>query len=375
MNTISLIYLIAGLSLWVWPLATLFLKRRVMDAQWLEMLALTLSGLAIVVFSCLFNTFLNREYMLVLMWMILALFAPPMSGVAMASLTLQGGVTRKIRSHLIIAASVTALLLISEMVAGKPIYLTWISRSANGTTHFFYPSSWRYNLIVAIHHYLFNATLVVELLFNTVYSVICMRRLHLLLGEYYSSSSTRTYSINVSYMCIAVLCFMVALTVTVYPFNMDRPVWFVAVTCSLLTVAGLVLGGVTYFRNYGVERFSRERAIWRTGGDPARSGRALCEYIEKEGFRNPDLTVFDLATRFRLSQDDVVDIIHRLHGMTFSKYVDSLRVEQANSIIMSENINLDDHDALTRLAHRCGYVSGEDLRRAMHDIIGVRVKG
>ena len=155
----------------------------------------------------------------------------------------------------------------------------------------------------------------------------------------------------------------------VFPFNEFRPVGFVSVTCSIAGLAGLLLGGISYFSNYGVERFNREHTIHRSGGDPARLGRTMCEYIEKEGFRNPDLTVFDLATHFRLSQDDVVDIIHRMHGMTFSRYVDSLRVEQANSIIMSENPNLNDAETMSRLAHRCGYSNGDDLRRAMQVLL------
>ena len=370
MTTISLIYLILGLTLLFWPLATLLVKRHVLGAQWMEMMALAMTGLSIIVYSCLFNTFLNREYMLVIMWMVLALFAPPMSGVAMASLSRRGGVTRKVRSHFIIAAVVTLLILLSVIVGGKPIYLTWIGRSAGGGTHIFYPDSWRYDLIVAVQHYLFSATLVGELMFTAVYSYIRLRRLNKILGEYYASSTTRTRSITAIYVCIIVLCLMVALTVTIYPFNMERPVWFVAATCGAATVAGLLLGGITYFSNYGVERFSREHTIGRTGGDPAKVGRALCEYIEKEGFINPDLTVFDLATRFRLSQDDVVDIIHRLHGMTFSRYVDSLRVERANTIILSENPNIDDAETLARLAHRCGYSTGDDLRRAMKTILG-----
>lgn len=373
MTTTSLLYLITGLALLAWPLATLFFKRRVLDAQWLQMMALTLAGLSIIVFSCLFNNFLNNEYILVLLWMILALVAPPMSCIAMASLTRQGGVSRKVRSNFIVAIIMIALLLISEIIAGKPIYMLWIERSSEGTTNLFYPSSFRYNLIVAVHHYLFTIVLVGELLFSAIYAMVCIRGLQRILGEYYSNSSTRTSIINISYFCIFVLSLMVAVTVAVYPFNVERPLWFVALTCGISLIAGLTHGGLCYFSNYGVERFSREHSIRRNGGDPSRIGRTMCEYIEKDGFRNPDLTVFDLATRFRLSQDDVVDIIHRLHGMTFSRYVDSLRVEYANNIIMSENPNLDDIEVFARLAHRCGYSTSEDLRRAMQSVLNYKL--
>ena len=373
MTTTSLLYLIVGLALLIWPLATLFFKRRVLDAQWLQMMALTLAGLAIIVYSCLFNSFLNDEYLLVLMWMILALVAPPMSGIAIAAMTRQSGVSRKVRGHFIVAIIMTVLLLATELIAGKPIYMLWIQHGSEGSAHLFYPSSLRYNLIVAVHHYMFNVVLVGELLFTAVYALVRIRSLHRLLGEYYTSSSTRTAVINTSYICIFVLSLMVAMTVAAYPLNAERPLPFVAVTCSLSLLAGLVHGGLCYFSNYGVERFSRGHSIGRAGGDPSRIGRTMCEYIEKEGFRNPDLTVFDLASRFRLSQDDVVDIIHRLHGMTFSRYVDSLRVELANNIIMTENPALDDNEALSRLAHRCGFSTGEDLRHAMQNVLNVKI--
>ena len=366
-------YLIAGLALLVWPLATLFFKRHVLDAQWLQMMALTLTGLSIIVFSCLFNNFLNHEYVLVLLWMILALTAPPLSGMAMASLTRQSGVSRKVRGHFFIAIIMTALLIISEIIAGKPIYMLWIQRSGEGTTHLFYPASWRYNLIVAVHHYLFTVVLIGELLFSAIYALVRIRNLHRLLGEYYTTNNKRRTIINTTYLCIFAICLMVALTVGLFPFNVDRPVWFVAVTCTLTLLAGFTHGGLCYMSNYGVERFSREHSIGRTGGDPARIGRTMCEYIEKEGFRNPDLTVFDLASRYKLSQDDVVDIIHRLHGMTFSDYVDSVRVECANNIIMTENPRLDDIETLSRLAHRCGYSTSEDLRHAMLIVLNVKI--
>ncbi len=59
--------------------------------------------------------------------------------------------------------------------------------------------------------------------------------------------------------------------------------------------------------------------------------------------------------------------------MTFSRYVDSLRAEYANNIIMTENPNLEDIEAFARLAHRCGYSTSEDLRRAMLSVLNLKI--
>ena len=79
MSPISLIYLLLGLSALVWPLALLLFKPRVLDAQWLLAVAILLMGLSYVVYSCFFNTFLSGEYLLVILFMLFALFTSPVA--------------------------------------------------------------------------------------------------------------------------------------------------------------------------------------------------------------------------------------------------------------------------------------------------------
>ena len=90
MTPISLIYFLLGLSSLYWPFVTLLFKRRVFGAQWLIMAALLAMSLSVIIYSTFFNTFLKGEFLLVIIFMVLSMFTPPLILAAVTTLTETG---------------------------------------------------------------------------------------------------------------------------------------------------------------------------------------------------------------------------------------------------------------------------------------------
>ena len=127
----------------------------------------------------------------------------------------------------------------------------------------------------------------------------------------------------------------------------------------------LLMGGLSFRIKYSAEKLQEDinRTSLSLRHDIDALGRTLTEFIEKGAYLNPDISVFVLATHFHVSQDQVVDALYRLHGVHFSNYVDSLRVNHAVELLTEQGL-FDDTDNYDRLAHQCGYLSGEALEHA-----------
>lgn len=368
MTPISLIYFLLGLAALVWPLALLLFKPRVLDVQWLLAVALLLLGLSFVVYSCFFNTFLSGEYLLVILFMLFALFTPTALALAITHLTRPQGVRRLSRALFLIPLATIALLALSVIIGGPDMYRLWIYRGTALDADLFYPNSWRYNLIVAIHFYLFYIVLLVQLIMLVVHTFRSLRRYRRTLGEYYSSSQYQPRDLQLIFPSILAISAVIILSLALFPFNAPRPFGLTLILAILQAVATTTLGLATYHLSYAAEnlRYSLEHSP-RTSRprDLAALGRQLSQHIEKQAFLDPDLSVFSLANTFHISQDQVVDAIHRVHGQPFADYIDSLRVQHAITLL-NEN---DDPDHLLHIAHLCGYPDLQTLQRAYRKIM------
>lgn len=368
MSPISLIYFLLGLAALVWPLALLLFKPRVLDVQWLLAVAILLMGLSYVVYSSFFNTFLSGEYLLVILFMLFALFTPTALALAITHLTCPQGVRRLSRALFLIPLATIALLALSVVIGGPDMYRLWIYRGTDLDADLFYPNSWRYNLIVAIHFYLFYIVLLVQLVMLVVHTFRSLRRYRRTLGKYYSSSQYQPHDLQLIFPSILAISAVIILSLVLFPFNAPRPFGLTLILTLLQAAATTTLGLATYRLHHAAEniRYSLEHSP-RTSRprDLAALGRQLSQHIEKQAFRNPYLSVFSLANTFHISQDQVVDAIYRVHGQSFADYIDSLRVQHAISLI-NEN---DDPDHLLHIAHLCGYPDLPALQRAYRKIM------
>ena len=382
MTPIALIYFLLGLSALYWPIVTLFFKRRVLGAQWLIMSALMAMGLSVILYSTFFNSFLKGEYLLVVMFMILSMFTPPLILAAVTNLT-DTGEKRPLLSRLnvlIIPAVVVVILMsASIIIGGSDMYRLWIQRGSEGIAHHFFADSWRYNLIVVVHYYLYWLLIVAETTFVGTYSVIRINRFSRLLDEYYSVNRIHRADLLGTYLFVALNCFFVVFSYVMYPFNSPRPVVGTAFGSALQAVVMFFIGYYAFRTPIGVEMLNekKQRLMERSRRDLTFLGRNLTEYVtDNKAFLNPDLSVFLLADHFRVSEDEIIDAVHRMHGTSFAEYIDSLRIEHAITLLNEKesNYHLDDPDDLSRLAHQCGYLDRATFERSFLKITQTTVK-
>lgn len=382
MTPIALIYFLLGLSALYWPIVTLFFKRRVLGAQWLLMSALMAMGLSVIIYSTFFNSFLKGEYILVIMFMVLSMFTPPLIQAAVTELT-DTGEKRPMLSRLnvlgIPVVVVTILLAASVIIGGADMYRLWILRGSEGYAHHFFANSWRYNLIVSVHFYLYWFLIVAETTFVGVYSIIRINRFSRQLDEYYTANGVHRADLLGTYLFVALNCFFVVFSFVMYPFNFPRPVYGTAVGAAMQAVVMFFIGYFAFRTPVGAEMLNenRQRLAQRSRRDLRLLGQNLVEYMEKKkAYLNPDLSVFLLADHFRVSEDDIIDAVHRQCGTTFSDYIDTLRIEHALHLMNTQQqlYHTDDPDDMTRLAHQCGYLERSRFESTFQKIMQTTVK-
>lgn len=376
MTPIALIYFLLGLSALYWPIVTLFFKRRVLGAQWLIMSALMSMGLAVILYSTFFNSFLKGEYLIVILFMILSMFIPPLIQAAVTNLT-DTGEKRPLLSRLnvliIPAVVVVALMAASVIIGGADMYRLWIERGSEGIAHHFYADSWRYNLIVAVHFYLYWFLIIIEATFVGVYSIIRINRFSRLLDEYYTANRVHRADLQGTYLFVALNCFFVVFSYVMYPFNAPRPVMGTAIGALMQAVIMFFIGYFAFRTPVGVEVLNenRNRLRERSRRDLTLLGRQLSEYVEDtKAYLNPDLSVFLLADHFRVSEDDIIDAIYSQHGSSFANYIDSLRIEHADLLLNEQKdlFHFDEPEDISRLAHQCGYLNTDTFRHAWFSV-------
>lgn len=382
MTPLALIYFLLGLSALYWPFVTLFFKRRVLGAQWLIMAALMSMGLSVILYSTFFNSFLKGEYILVIMFMVLSMFTPPLIQAAVTELTdreERRPLLSRLNALVIPAVVVVILMSASVIIGGDDMYRLWIQRGSEGIAHRFFDNSWRYNLIVVVHFYLYWFLIVAEVTFVGIYSIIRITRFSRLLDDYYSANRVHRADLLGTYLFVALNCLFVVFSYVMYPFNSPRPVLGTAFGAALQAIDMFFIGYYAFRTPMGVEMLSesRRRLSSRSRRDLTLLGHHLSEYMEEsKAYLNPDLSVFLLAEHFRVSEDDIIDAVHKLHGTSFADYVDSLRIERAVNLLENQKnlYHADDPDDMTRLAHQCGYLERSKFESSFQKIMQTSVK-
>ena len=370
MTPVALTYLILGLATLFWPVATVLFKRRVLDAQWLSMTALLTMSLSVIIYSTFFNTFLKGEYLLVCIFMVLSMVTPPLIQAFVTLLTNPRGLPIRARILILPAVIVTLLMGLSVVIGGADMYRLWIQRGAEGIASRFFANSWRYNLIVAIHYYLYWFVIIAEVTYVAYYCIRHVTRFNRQLGEYYTVDRVRHADLKMIYFTVAANCICVGISYIFFPFNVARPLVLLIPGCIIQGIIMFLIGYYSYRLPVGAEVLSERvrLAPRRSNRDMVNLGRQITDYIERQSACfNPDLSVFMLADRFRVSQDEVIDAIHRLHGISFGEYIDGLRIEHSLSKLNSKV--LDDPAELDQLAHSCGYLTSEDYRHSFERVM------
>lgn len=376
MTPIALLYLILGLVAMIWPLTLLLIKRKVLSAQWLLAISLFMMAISFILYSCLFNTFLKGEYLLVVLYMLFALATPPTTMLAVTSLTQPQGVRRLTRAFFLPVFVMAVLMVASVIIGGVDMYRLWIYRGSIFEAHLFFSNSWRYNTIVFIHMYLFSTVLTIEVATLSILTILRFKQYRKTVHEYYTHNPQQLIFSNWHFFCIAIVSFLVALSLLLFPFNAPRPFVGTLLIVAVEGIAVFILGYRTYNINYSAETLRKhlDHSPRRVRRDLHTLGIDISHFIENGAYRDPDLSVFSLASRFHVSQDQIVDAIHKLHGLSFADYVDTLRVEHAVSLLTNRE-NTDDSETLEFIAHQCGYLHSSALQHAFKKVMKYNLNG
>ena len=375
MTPVAYVYFILGLSFLIWPLATLLFKRHVLGAQWLMMTALLVMSLAVILYSTLFNNFLAGEYLLVILFMVLSLVTPPLTYMFVVALTRTEGVSRKARGLILPSLAVMFLMVVSVVVGGADMYRLWMQRCADHMANTFFPGSWRYNVIVTIHYYIYSITVIFESAFVGIYSFVNLSRFRRRLGEYFGANQLKQANLGMLYAAIGLNCICVIMSYIFLPFNMSRPLHAVIIFAVIQAFSVFMIGMYTYKTPIGAEQFGGMHVkSQRVARDLNSISRQLVNLVEKnQGFLNQDLSVFMLAVHLHVSEDEVIDAVHHMQGTTFADYVDTLRIEYAIKELSSGDYQLDQVNEQERLAHQCGYLDAQTFERSFQKVMNVSV--
>ena len=368
----AICYFVLGLLSLLWPVVMIFFKRSVLGAQWLLMGSSMASGCTMLLYSTLFNSFLCGEYLLVIMYMLAALATPMVMYSALAVLLRPRGVGLLARLAVAVPATVALLMAASVAVGGADMYRLWVARAATGDGGEFYEGSWRYNVIVAVHYWLFATVAVAEAVLAAVAGLRGLHGFGRLLGNYYAGNSRRAAGARGVVVCEAVLAASYAVLVVAWPFASPRGVWAAAMWSAVAAAATLLLGWYVYRLDYGAERLPQYPARVLARNNIKAASRRLADHVEGgRAYLDPDISVFLLASTLKMTEDDVIDCVHHLSGGKFGDYIAGLRVEYAAGLLRSaEGGGYTGREGLTRLAHRCGFLDLDRFdaafRRVMH---------
>lgn len=364
MTPVSTGLTILGLIALFWPLATVFVKRNVLNAQWLMMLALTMLALTFILLGCLFNTFLMGEYLLLMLFLVIILVTPPVVHVALSVLTQRHPFPISLRVLFLPSLICIVLIIASVIICGADMYRLWTFRGSQGETWAFLPGNWRYNLIVGINCYLFWTVFSFEffyILITGIRQLIHFRRLN---SEYYTFERFHKLNLRGIYNAANIGVFVMVLSQFTNPFLPGHEQIFYFTYCAPLAVLLFYVGHSVFKIDSGAERFPGQNNH-RTRHNLGTLARQIEDYVEKErGFLNPDLSVFLLAEQLHTSEDDIIDAIHYSQGIPFGEYIDGLRIQHTVSILLAEHPDIKNPDTLARIAHQSGYVSAEALKDA-----------
>ena len=373
MTPVSTGLTILGLIALFWPLTTLLFKRNVLNAQWLMMLAMSMLALTFILLGCLFNTFLMGEILILMLFLDIIILTPPILHIALSVLTTPNSELHSPKFRLLLLPSLLciALMIVSSFIGGADTFRLWTLRGAQGLSWSFLPGNWRYNLIVFANSYLFWAVFGFEFLFILVNSIRQFFRFRRISAEYYSSDLFRNLNLKGFYLAANLGFLIMALSQIFNPFAPGRSLQFYFLYCAPLALILFYIGRSVYMISDSAERLPQSSRP-RSSRKNTSLARQIEDFVEtQQAFLNFDLSVFLLADHFAVSQDEIVDAVHQLHGASFGDYIDSLRVAHAVRLLtLSHKKNDDDPSSLLQLAHQCGYLDSEALKKAFKKQMG-----
>ena len=229
---------------------------------------------------------------------------------------------------------------------------------------------------------IFRIVITGELMLAGVWGELSLRDYSLLLDEYYSDTDRRLTNCRTVIIFCWVLVPLV-LVVMIYPnaiYGRVTGLFVSLATCVVVSGIGLFSQRISYSNSQLMERIEEEERAAGTVPEelPAGEDRGLqgIGYLQRrleavmEGeqlFLDPGLSLVKLSRSLYSNRKYTSQLIHNSYGMTFSQYVNGLRVRYAKDLIVKDKRG---DDSLAEISRQSGFSSYSAFYRNFCQIEG-----
>lgn len=152
--------------------------------------------------------------------------------------------------------------------------------------------------------------------------------------------------------------------------------WMVFAVLTPFSVMLFALSYIGFIRDFSFEQFaedSKEYTEQPTGNTTAIEEREVGNSIEKffitkQLYLTPNLKIGDVAKSTGICRTYISNYINQTKGMSFSDYINSLRVEHAKNLL-SSNV---ENTKIATIATRSGFSSEQSFYRNFHKFTGMK---
>ena len=375
-----ILYLPALASL-VWPIMMLFFKRKPTPAQMLFGVSLAVDAFTIAMMAILFRHRTGMMLVYDYLFNIGAILSAPMYFLAACSLTEPRGVTHRNRNVLIAPFLVIALVSAGLIWLGRTGYEELCQQQYLGD-YSFRPGNMPYNFMLFANFYLFVPVLAIMSIVLPLIGGHKMRVFANRYNSFYAGRNLEQPTLHIGRITTLTYIFM-PLAGTYLFFSFFRPFDekpILVLLAVMMAVVQFLRGANVYHLNVDAAQLAMlvrkdmqfEQTIARSQNQRSPvTGRDICHYIETEGYLEPDLAVVDLAMRFRLSDDRVVDLVYMQQGLTVAEYIDTVRIDHVTEMLMNDTHT---HADLQRVAFKCGFLDVDTMERTFNKVMQMSVK-
>ncbi len=423
MNSLFIILLIPAIASTVLPIYSFLTKPSISKTNMSLLGAQVIIGLTFFFYACRFNDYLVTEYLLNFAFSILSLFAAPLFYIFVCSLTQPEGLTKKNRQVLILPIAMTIILSAMSLTCSIDDCRHYAIQVLYFKDFSFIPGNISYNLLIVIAYFIFYIAFFIE---TIIIVFVCIRKIESyikLLKEHYSTNEKDIVRNKFLLMncVISLATIMLLLILKVIYFESTEIFWVIAISTTISQVhfawyghthtksAEQItdnlnssdiqypsIGSVKWGENqpnkstYNTDLFTYEEQeeLYSLPNDIHEEEKRYHQIIKKlldlmekdEAYLDPNITLASLSDTLKINQRDLVKIINEYNGLSFSEYIDHMRIQKSIEIILylpkqesSEKVKqmAKKRSFIDNLAKECGYSNSSAFMTGFSQVMGV----
>lgn len=392
MTPIFIILSIPALVCMIYPAIALLVKKKLSNTQLIMIFAMVCTSIVHGLYACYYNTFFRQEYVLNIVYQVLALFIPPIFLAAVASMTTVKGVSRSFRRYFYLAVFYSALLIVSYLYAGirnSHLYLSQALYAGKAS----FIGDFRYDLLIVVAYYGFLAVLMIEIILLLSMTKPRLENYLSLCNDYFPKFSTDRHSIlgllKFSVIPLLVIAYLLVLNPVGKLTSVPLAILIASLQVFIIIVVSIFMFSVEYDAHDLVEmihdsniRHLSYSNVSGTSGLQSRDYEQVMkdvdEYLERTSlYLNPRLTLIELADAVFIPQGVLLESIHQVKGGSFSDYLNRIRIEKALDKLLQDHAFVDGSvtdDVLQLVAPRYGFDDSYSFQTAFKSVMNESIQ-